>query len=187
MEFWAVLPTELLWRYALAVIPLALVVAVLTRLLPCRPATRHTLWLVVLIWLVAAPLLPRVPSRLADPLRISDWGFQAEAAPVASVDPPSAPADSHAVPRKPEAALLHRQAAIDADTPRDQSTTCPMLSSSRGSVARSRRARLEAPTVGGGVPVARPGSGAPKMLAQATGSDGPPTLLRGDPIAWQTG
>ncbi|MHC4428154.1 MAG: hypothetical protein ACYS0D_06065, partial [Planctomycetota bacterium] len=55
------LPTDLLWRNALAVIPLAIVVALLCRFVPCRPSTRHTLWLVVLIVLVVAPFLPSVP------------------------------------------------------------------------------------------------------------------------------
>ena len=54
------LPTELLWRSALAVIPLALIVAAICRFTPCRPCTRHALWLVVLALLVAAPLLPSV-------------------------------------------------------------------------------------------------------------------------------
>ncbi|MHC4082852.1 MAG: M56 family metallopeptidase, partial [Planctomycetota bacterium] len=54
------IPTELLWRSALAVIPLALIVAAISRWTPCRPSTRHALWLVVLVLLVVAPLLPRV-------------------------------------------------------------------------------------------------------------------------------
>ena len=54
------LPTDLLWRSALAVIPLALIVAAVCRWTPCRPATRHALWLMVLVLLVAAPLLPRL-------------------------------------------------------------------------------------------------------------------------------
>ena len=42
------IPTDLLWRNALAVVPIAILVAVFCRWMPCRPATRHTLWLVVL-------------------------------------------------------------------------------------------------------------------------------------------
>ena len=53
-----VLPTELLWRGALAVVPLAVVVAAICRYTPCRPSTRYTLWLVVLGVLVAFPFLP---------------------------------------------------------------------------------------------------------------------------------
>jgi beta-lactamase regulating signal transducer with metallopeptidase domain len=55
---WDVFPSDLLWRNALAAIPLALLVAVVCRLLPNRPAVRHSLWLTVLLWLVASPFLP---------------------------------------------------------------------------------------------------------------------------------
>ena len=55
---WDVFPTEALWRAALAVIPLSVVVALVCRSLPRRPAVRHSLWLMVILWLVAAPLLP---------------------------------------------------------------------------------------------------------------------------------
>jgi beta-lactamase regulating signal transducer with metallopeptidase domain len=57
-------PVEIMWRNALAVIPLAVAVALICRLLPARPSTRHALWLVVLGLLVAAPLLPapRIPA-----------------------------------------------------------------------------------------------------------------------------
>ena len=62
MEAWSLFPTDQLWRYALAVIPLAILVGCITRFVPCRPATRHTLWLSVLVWLVTAPLFPDAPS-----------------------------------------------------------------------------------------------------------------------------
>ena len=52
------LPIDLLWRAALVVVPLAVIVAVVCRLVPCRPSTRHLLWLGVLLVLVAVPLLP---------------------------------------------------------------------------------------------------------------------------------
>jgi len=58
MNWWASLITEHLWRNAVTAIPLALVVAAFCRWVPARPATRHTLWLVVLLWFVGAPLLP---------------------------------------------------------------------------------------------------------------------------------
>ena len=71
---WASLATDMLWRNAVAVVPLALLVALACRFLPCRPATRHGLWLMVLLWLVLAPVIPslelpvqsRLASRLAD-------------------------------------------------------------------------------------------------------------------------
>lgn len=72
---WASLPTDLFWRNALAVIPLVLVVAAVCRWLPCRPATRHALWLMVLLWLLIPPVFPSItiptvgpadpPSKLA--------------------------------------------------------------------------------------------------------------------------
>lgn len=55
---WDAFPTEALWRTALAVIPLVLVVALVCRSLPRHPAVRHSLWLMVMFWLVAAPMLP---------------------------------------------------------------------------------------------------------------------------------
>ena len=77
------LESNLPWQNALVVIPLALGVAAICRVTPCRPATRHMLWLVVLAVLAASPLLPAlwappaageapVPERLAsaDPVRL---------------------------------------------------------------------------------------------------------------------
>lgn len=56
----AILTTETLWRNALAAIPVACAVALLCRWLPCRPSTRHLLWLVVLLVLLAPPGAPRL-------------------------------------------------------------------------------------------------------------------------------
>jgi beta-lactamase regulating signal transducer with metallopeptidase domain len=52
--------TDVLWRSGLAAIPLAIVVALACRCLPCRPSTRHALWLIVLLSLVIVPMLPRI-------------------------------------------------------------------------------------------------------------------------------
>lgn len=56
------------WRPALAVIPIALLVAAVCRLLPNRPAMRHGLWLTVLCWFAISGFLPtlRMPVRDAD-------------------------------------------------------------------------------------------------------------------------
>jgi beta-lactamase regulating signal transducer with metallopeptidase domain len=60
-------PFDLLWRTALAVIPLALLVAAACRWLPCRPSTRHAMWVLLLLALIALPVVPaRTPSRLLD-------------------------------------------------------------------------------------------------------------------------
>jgi beta-lactamase regulating signal transducer with metallopeptidase domain len=45
--------TGRLWQNGLAAVPVALVVAAICRWAPCRPATRHLLWLVVLTVLLA--------------------------------------------------------------------------------------------------------------------------------------
>lgn len=57
MDSWTTV-ADLLWRNAIAVIPLAILVALLCRWLPSRPSTRHTMWLVVMIWFVVPVLLP---------------------------------------------------------------------------------------------------------------------------------
>jgi beta-lactamase regulating signal transducer with metallopeptidase domain len=49
---------DLLWRNALGVIPLAIGVAALARVLPMRPTTRHALWVAALVGFLAPPLLP---------------------------------------------------------------------------------------------------------------------------------
>lgn len=49
----------MLWHGAMAAVPLVLIVAAVCRWCPCRPATRHTLWLCVLLWFGAAPALQR--------------------------------------------------------------------------------------------------------------------------------
>ncbi|NOT02737.1 MAG: hypothetical protein HOP29_19205 [Phycisphaerales bacterium] len=58
MGWWSTVAAEELWRHALAAVPLSLMIAVICRLLPGRPLTRHTLWLVVLVWLAVGPALP---------------------------------------------------------------------------------------------------------------------------------
>lgn len=58
MEDWAPLTAGLLWRNALAVIPLAIAVGLACRLFACRPATRHTLWLMVLAWFLIPIVIP---------------------------------------------------------------------------------------------------------------------------------
>ncbi|MCG3128091.1 MAG: hypothetical protein CHACPFDD_02965 [Phycisphaerae bacterium] len=55
---WASLTTDLLWRNALAVVPLTVLVALACRWIARRPATRHSLWLLVLLWFLAPVVLP---------------------------------------------------------------------------------------------------------------------------------
>lgn len=55
------------WISAIAVLPITLVVAILCRLLPLRPATRHSLWLASLLSLFLPVLLPTAPvDRVAE-------------------------------------------------------------------------------------------------------------------------
>ncbi len=58
--------STLLWRNALVLIPLTLVVALACRWLPCRPITRHTMWLALLIWPLAGTLLPPIQFGSGD-------------------------------------------------------------------------------------------------------------------------
>src|SRR5262245_18217363 len=56
MTSWASLATDVQWRNAWGVIPLAILVAAICRLARPRPATRHSLWMMVLICAIAPPL-----------------------------------------------------------------------------------------------------------------------------------
>ena len=55
---------SILWRNALASLPLALIVAGCCRLLPLKPATRHALWSLVLLILLTPPMLPDLGVKL---------------------------------------------------------------------------------------------------------------------------
>ena len=61
MDIGALLSTDGLWRNALAMIPLALAASFVCRFFLSRPATRHTLWLIVLLTFIVPPFLPRLP------------------------------------------------------------------------------------------------------------------------------
>lgn len=50
--------SSLLWRNALILVPLTAVVALVIRLLPSRPVTRHSMWLALLVWPIAGLVLP---------------------------------------------------------------------------------------------------------------------------------
>ncbi len=62
MPPWPVAITEFLWQNALAAIPLVLIIAAICKCVPCRPSTRHLLWLLVLVLLLAPRIAP--PERL---------------------------------------------------------------------------------------------------------------------------
>lgn len=152
MGTWVSQATDLLWPYAIGAIPLALLVGAVTRWLPCRPATRHSLWLVVLLWLVAAPLLPRSPGLPVYSIRVVSRGLQTETKeePTGSIQP----------------TIRNPQYAVDMVSPSSRSPTARSFYTPGGSPKPERVALAR-----------RQGSRVPKTLAQATGPGGPPGLL----------
>ncbi|MCZ6837577.1 MAG: M56 family metallopeptidase, partial [Planctomycetota bacterium] len=63
------LPVDVMWRVALAAIPLALLVAALGKTIPCRPSTRHAMWVGVVLILICTPFLPVLDVPEAPVLR----------------------------------------------------------------------------------------------------------------------
>ena len=66
MTTWLSTTADHLWQSGLAAIPLILIAAAAVKLLPCRPSTRHLMWLMVLVWPVLPPLLPGLPNPWAE-------------------------------------------------------------------------------------------------------------------------
>ncbi|MHC5113558.1 MAG: M56 family metallopeptidase [Planctomycetota bacterium] len=79
------LPIDQLWRFALAAIPVAAAAAILCRLLPCRPSTRHAVCVTVLGLLITAPFLPVAPSPTLEDVFGTDAVVVAD--PVADASP----------------------------------------------------------------------------------------------------
>ena len=78
---------DALWQQAFAVIPLVVAVVCLSRWLPLRPATRHMMWLTVLVWMVAVPLLPVAPSVQLSQFIFAESGSTPVAAPLETATP----------------------------------------------------------------------------------------------------
>lgn len=93
---WDFIPTDMLWRNALGAVPLALLVGAICRYLPCRPATRHVLWLMVLLWLVAPPIMPSLELS-TPPVKAPAAVMPVAEKLVADLAPPSL-ADAEALP-----------------------------------------------------------------------------------------
>jgi beta-lactamase regulating signal transducer with metallopeptidase domain len=92
---------DMLLQNAIGVVPIALVVAVLCKTLRLRPATRHTLWLGVLLFLIIPPTLPEFSRSL---LRA--------ASPISETSVSGGPIEPHATP-----AILPSGAPIETTTP----------------------------------------------------------------------
>lgn len=69
MPAWATSTADAMWTGALSAMPLAALAAVLCRVLPCRPATRHFIWLIVLLRFlspfVTSPVVAPSPTDVA--------------------------------------------------------------------------------------------------------------------------
>jgi hypothetical protein len=76
-----------LWANVWVLIPLALVAAAIPRLVPCRPVTRHVLWVVVLGWCLAGVLMPPAPSGDWLASVASESGTEADSTPVPDAVP----------------------------------------------------------------------------------------------------
>jgi beta-lactamase regulating signal transducer with metallopeptidase domain len=63
MAEWASQAMDVLWRNGVAAVPIVVLTALACKVLPCRPATRHTMWLVVLGWLFVPAVLPEPPTQ----------------------------------------------------------------------------------------------------------------------------
>lgn len=61
MTGWMTIAAEWIGRGALSALPAVLLIAILVRIIPARPATRHTLWLLALAFFACAPMLPAGP------------------------------------------------------------------------------------------------------------------------------
>ncbi len=112
---------DLLWRGALAVIPLAIVVAIVCWWMPCRPSTRHTLWLIVLGFFAVAPFIPRVP--------IPQFAALSLAAADAEVAPQSSPSSRTLRPPGVDAGRRRSMHPVDV-LPEGLPTTAPVRAAS---------------------------------------------------------
>ncbi len=94
--------TDGLWRNGIAVVPLVLMVALMCRLSRGRPATRHGLWLFVILWLVVPPLAPTLDAGfLTAPTLEDESSLDAIPAATRLVEPPKAPKESLQAPTPP--------------------------------------------------------------------------------------
>jgi beta-lactamase regulating signal transducer with metallopeptidase domain len=137
------------WRVALAIIPFAVIVAAATRLLPFRPATRHLMWVALLLLLVAVPFLP--PPPVGDLAAIAlPRSAEAPAAPhataprIAGRDVPSAASAPLALDRALDPTVPENEAAPTASGVPAAPTRSDLESGVKPSDARSPAPALAA-------------------------------------------
>ncbi len=98
---WVLSAMEVMWRSALTVIPPALLVAGICRWGGCRPATRHLLWLVVLLMPAALPFLTLIDAPTARPQPIPDVvdepAPEVEQVAIESPEPPASPEPTNSI------------------------------------------------------------------------------------------
>lgn len=157
MATWASI-ADALWQNALTVIPLALAVALVCRYVRCRPATRHTLWLLVLGWFLLPPVLPEFAGLSAALRTIAPVSADAADDATDKTTRASAPALAAGPAPLPTAELS------TTSTPRGLFSTADRTSAYRA----DPRARSRGPS-------ARPEPSVPVSLAPVARSVGPDT------------
>lgn len=190
MPDWIISATDLLWRNGLAVLPLVVIVAGVTKFVPCRPSTKHLLWVMVLVWLVMPPPVPGVNINAGavseadvEPGIKVGGAANAALAPVAAVTivPPTdaTPDPGVYAPHDPSGAVHVRPLVADSIAITDSATRAfqpepPAMGSSLPSSSlpseRGRAVRLA--TRHRSRPLARSVERTPKTLARASVPDG---------------
>lgn len=105
---WLLSAMDVMWRSALTVLPPALMVAGICRFMTCRPATRHLLWLVILILPAGLPLLSVMRPPASTPPPAADEFEPPAPEPQMLASEPAQPVDSD-VATAPTAADVHAE------------------------------------------------------------------------------
>ncbi len=185
MAEWASLVADALWRNGVAAVPLVMLTALASKLLPCRPATRHTMWLVVLGWLFVPSFLPEPPrEQLAAVVReLPAVWTDFVGPPDAATEPPDLSLDLLRVALTPLAPALRRA--------NDVSVTPTVRTEPQRPTSHASKDRVGAPThtTTSTSPsprsVVRPATSPPELLAQATGAGGPLSAEEGTKSSYE--
>jgi beta-lactamase regulating signal transducer with metallopeptidase domain len=135
---------DAMWQGVLALVPVALAVALLCRILPCRPATRFGLWFSLLLLMAAGPVANVARPTLLD-LLPSDAPAAEAAAPRPAIAPP-APPDLRTAGPYPRTAshAPSRETAVSSARGVERSSLVPAGAAPPGSALRPS-APLEPP------------------------------------------